>query len=100
VDCALCERPFVLGLVIARALTDGRMDAGEVCPECAMWLGSGPMGEAKSEKFPGEEEFVRLAAEWRTPEYASREQADAAWEAQIGARERAEREQAKREEAT
>ncbi len=40
--CTLCERPFTLGVVVAR-LVDGHVDAGEVCPECAEWLARGPM---------------------------------------------------------
>ena len=75
VTCSLCERPFTLGLVIARALTSGRMDCGEVCRSCATYLSAGPMGQ--SGKFPTEEDYERLAAEWRTPEFASVEEYEA-----------------------
>jgi hypothetical protein len=77
--CALCERPFVLGLVIGRALTECRVYVGEVCGECVEWLSKGPM--AHSGKFLKPEDIERLEAEWRTPVYVSLQEADAAWEA-------------------
>ncbi len=80
VECHFCERPFTLGLVIARALTESRMDCGEVCRECATHLGRGPM--AASGKFPVEEDFERMALEWGTPKYASAADLDAEWEAE------------------
>ncbi len=76
IACALCERPFRLEVVVAR-LADGRVDAGEVCPECAGWLARGPM--AQTGHFPSVEEVQRLEAEWRTPIYASWEEADLAF---------------------
>ncbi len=75
VDCALCERPFTLGLVIARAVFWGNAEGGEVCPECATYLAAGPMGE--SGRFPTEEDYARLAGEWGTPEFASAEEYEA-----------------------
>ncbi len=73
IACALCERPFRLGVVVAR-LVESRMDAGEVCLECAEWLSRGPM--ARTGGFPSLEEYRRLEAEWRTPIYASVEEAE------------------------
>ena len=78
--CALCERRFEFGVVVARAVSESRVDMGEVCPECAMWMGQGPMAAARPEKFPKPEDFARMEAEWKTPIYASHEEADAAWE--------------------
>ena len=49
VRCAFCERPFELGEVYARAVSDGT-DCGEVCPECVDYLSKGPM--ARMGKFP------------------------------------------------
>ncbi len=73
--CVLCERPFRLGVVVARLL-EGRVDMGEICPECAEWLARGSM--ARTGRFPDLEEHRRLEAEWRTPIYASAEEAESA----------------------
>ena len=76
VDCALCERPFVLGVVFGRALTEERVDAGGVCRECVEWMGRGPM--ARSGSFPSEEDYARAEAVWRTHEYARAEEEEVA----------------------
>jgi hypothetical protein len=87
VECALCERPFTLGLVIARALRSDGVDDGMVCPECATWMGRGPM--ARSWKFrTTEEDYERKAAEWRTPEHASADEYEAVMWEQFKRRER------------
>jgi hypothetical protein len=76
--CALCEREFQFGVVVARALTESRVDCGEVCPECASWLGKGPMAAERPAKFPPADAFKYLEAQWKTPIYASFEEAE--WE--------------------
>ena len=76
-ECALCGETFRLGVVIARMLISGRMDGGEVCPECALYLSAGPMGRARPEAFPSLEEFTRRLEEWPGPVYASDAEFDA-----------------------
>jgi hypothetical protein len=81
VTCSMCERPFVLGLVIARALTGEKTDAGEVCPECALWLADGPMAAARPEGFPGLAAFKEHLELWEVPEFPSAEEAYAFFDA-------------------
>ncbi len=45
-------------------------------------LARAPMAARRPEKFPAAEDFARLEAEWKTPVYASAEEADAAWMAE------------------
>ncbi len=71
VECSLCAREFTLGVVIARLITPEGVDGGEVCPECALYLAAGPMGQARPEAFPNLEEFVARLEEWPGPVYAS-----------------------------
>jgi hypothetical protein len=70
-DCSLCGNTFRIGIVIARAVTDDKVDAGEVCPKCALHLADGPMGRARPDAFPGLEEFVGRLDEWEGPVYAT-----------------------------
>ena len=74
VMCSLCKRPFTLGVVIARALTDSGVDSGEVCPECALHLADGPMGQARPGDFPGLEDSGGRLADWQEPEFESAEE--------------------------
>src|ERR671938_492447 len=73
VPCALCKCEFRLGVVVARLLSDGEpaMDLGEVCPECALYLAAGPMGQARPEAFPNLEAFASRLEEWPGPVYHS-----------------------------
>ena len=71
--CAICAAEFEQGVVLAWASTEGRCEMGAVCPECLEYLGGHPSG-----RFPTIGECRRLEAEWRTPAYASGEEADRA----------------------
>ena len=69
--CALCERRFMLGVVIARLLSEVRMDCGEVCPECALHLADGPMGSERPASFPDLQDFAEALRAWEGPEFPS-----------------------------
>ena len=69
VACALCKSEFPLGVAVARLLSDGgpAMNLGEACPECALHLAAGPMGQARPEAFPNLEEFASRLGDWPGP---------------------------------
>ncbi len=69
--CSLCERRFMLGVVIARAVSEHGMDYGEVCPECALHLADGPMGSQRPASFPDLQDFAEALREWQQPEFPS-----------------------------
>ena len=72
-ECAICAETFEQGVVLAYAVTEGRGEMGAVCPGCVEYMGAHPSG-----RFPAIGEYRRLEAEWRTPAYASGEEADRA----------------------
>ncbi len=77
--CSICGRTFKIGCVIIRALADERgTDLGEMCPTCLKWLGRRVAEDDGGRRLPTLEEFQALEAEWRTPTYASSEEADRA----------------------
>ena len=78
--CAICTDEFELGTVTAWAYT-GEVAPGHVgdgdpftCPKCVEALGA-----YRPDRFPTIEQYRHLEAEWPSPEYASGEEADAAW---------------------
>ena len=74
VRCTLCARPFMLGVVIARAVSEHGLDYGEVCPECALHLADGPMGSERPTSFPDLRDFAEALREWEQPEFASEDE--------------------------
>ncbi len=85
--CSICGRTFKIGCVTIWTLTDERgIDLGEMCPTCLKWLGRRAAEDDVGRRFPTLEEFQALEAEWRTPTYASSEEADRAigWGALAG----------------
>jgi hypothetical protein len=77
--CSICGRTFKIGCVTIWTLTDERgIDLGEMCPTCLKWLGRRAAEDDVGRRFPTLEEFQALEAEWRTPTYASSEEADRA----------------------
>ncbi len=71
--CAICAQPFEIGVVDAVAITDDNVLDGSCCSACVAFL-----GRHRSGRFPTIEEYRRLEAEWGTPLYASRAEAERA----------------------
>jgi hypothetical protein len=85
IDCALCGEAFTLGVVIARAVTDEKVDAGEVCPKCALHLADGPMGRARPEHFPDLDAFAWQLNYWQgSPVYRSDEEMEQKFDKDFG----------------
>jgi hypothetical protein len=74
-ECAICTTEYEQGAVLAWAVTERGGEMGAVCPGCVEYMGGHPSGAGR---FPSIEECRRLEAEWRTPAYASGDEADRA----------------------
>ncbi len=72
-QCAICAGDFEMGVVDAQLVTGDNVLDGSVCPACVAF-----MGRHRSGRFPTIEQHRRLEAEWGTPLYASREEAERA----------------------
>jgi hypothetical protein len=79
-ECGWCGETFEQGVVFANLLCDCRIDHGAVCPKCVEFMGNLDAPKGHEWRFPPIEEYRRLEAEWRTPLYASIEEASAVWD--------------------
>jgi hypothetical protein len=83
-QCCICGDSFQLGTVSAWAHSRGgyAMDEADsrACPTCIEVL-----GKYRPDRFPTIEEYRKLEAEWATPQYASAEEANKAWIAEVDA---------------
>ena len=71
--CALCGEDFEVGVVYPILLAGSGMDAGTLCRGCLEFVGRDPSG-----RFPSQADYERLESQWKSPLYASSEEADRA----------------------
>jgi hypothetical protein len=79
VDCGLCGREFTVGVVRAEIVTDGDHEGGLACPVCVEALSNTVTVE--DGRFPSPGKVRALETCWRTPEFESVEELEAAEQA-------------------